>query len=149
MSPTMSTTGKPQGAGAVAAVRGLLARRRRVVIATTKSKDFALRLLSAAGLGEALLPSHRVHGLEECRAAGGKPALIVALSQAAEGTAAAAARIVFVEDRLAPLRGLRDAARQPVTLALASWGFNVEADRVAAAAEGMVVVLQQGDLATL
>ena len=37
-------------------------------------------------------------------------------------------------------------------LALASWGFNVEADRVAAAAEGivgMVVVLQQGDLAAL
>ena len=46
-----------------------------------------------------------------CCAAGGKPALVVAVSQAAEDTTAAATRIVFVEDRLAPLRGLRDVAR--------------------------------------
>jgi len=51
------------------------------------------------------------HGHEVCCAAGGKPALVVAVSQAAEDTTAAATRIVFVEDRLAPLRGLRDVAR--------------------------------------
>ena len=116
-------------APAVASVRRILAHNTvRVYIITTKGKDFAVRLLRAAGLG--VDPAH-VYGL----GSGPKPVVLRGL------LGPAAPRCVFVEDRLKTLQAVRAApGLGGVQCALAAWGYNTAADRTTAAEAGISVI---------
>jgi phosphoglycolate phosphatase-like HAD superfamily hydrolase len=122
--------------GVIARVRKAADAGVHVVIATTKEGKFARLLVESQGLK---LPAAQVLGKEVRRPK--QQVLREALAQARErGVAQPVAW--FVEDRLGTLRSVTTQADlADVGLFLASWGYNLPADREAARADGHVRLL--------
>mmetsp|Transcript_185 Transcript_185/g.223 ORF Transcript_185/g.223 Transcript_185/m.223 type:complete len:236 (-) Transcript_185:96-803(-) len=106
---------------AVSAVRLLLEKECSVYIITTKSEEFTMRLLSAAGLQ---IPDNKVYGL----GSGPKYQILNALSQVETGK-----QCFFLEDRLATLDECSNKGVDcDCTLAFATWGYNTKEQKDAA-----------------
>eukprot|EP00051_Salpingoeca_urceolata_P018425 m.258374 g.258374 ORF g.258374 m.258374 type:complete len:256 (-) comp19190_c0_seq1:162-929(-) len=115
---------------AVDAVQTLLARPGTAVyVITTKAKEFAVQLLSAAGLA---VPHDRVFGL------GSGPKADV-LGQALTEHGLEPASCWFFEDRLKTLEAVSLAAPN-IHLRLCDWGYNTPAHRARAVALGIPVI---------
>ena len=114
-----------------------------VYVITTKGKEFALRLLGAAGVG---VPPDRVFGL----GSGPKGGVLAQIVEAHGGEGAVHG--FFVEDRadtLAAVQAAHPATAARFELVLADWGYNTPAQRAAAAEGGCTVVAQQELAGTL
>ena len=117
--------------GVVERLRGLVAGPVAVHVITTKEGRFARQLLRRQGVE---LPAGRVLGKEARR-----PKRATLRELVAGGDAA---RMWFVEDRLATLRDVTaEPALAGASLFLAAWGYNTPKDREAAGRDGRIVLL--------
>ncbi len=118
--------------GTIEAVQRQLANGNPVYILTTKQERFTVALLEAAGVA---LPRERIFGLESGRS---KESVLRELLAA---PAYAGQPVHFVEDRLDTLlRAVADPCLDPVRLYLATWGYNTERERAAAAAQPRIAL---------
>ena len=119
-------------ATAVAAAVALVAAEQQVYIVTTKSAEFATRLLAFAGIH---LPQSRIFGL-------GSGKKYDTLGKLLRETGAE--RAFFLEDRLAALSDVQakgsDDVKRCTTLALADWGYNLQTQREQARGLDMTVL---------